>query len=89
MSIFLILFHTVLSGVNLFIVVTNLHHESLLDWLITSLALALAFLKLIRFTGVVCLLKVLRAFLLFFIALAHSSFHQGLKYLEFTLPEVL
>ena len=86
---FFIFFQTVATGVNLLMEVTNLHQDTLLEWLIVWRAFALAFLYLLRFSSVVTLLNNFNASFLFFTACAHSSFHQGLEYFVLILPDVL
>ena len=79
----------VLGRVNLLIVDTNLRHDSLFAFFITHLHLAAALWKAKRFSGVIFFLRVLSIFFLSLMASAQSVFHQGLKYLELMLDEVV
>ena len=78
----------VFGEVYLLMVATKLHQEFLLAFLMINLALARALLKAIRFSGEYSLFRILSLRLFSLVAIAQSSFHHGLKYLELISVEV-
>ena len=71
------LFQTVLIGVVLFSVERKLSQACFLDSLIVLLDTALDFLNAIRFSRFLCSLYLLKACLVFFMAVSQDLFHQG------------
>ena len=71
------LFQTVLIGVVLFSVERNLSQPYFLDSLIVLFDIALNFLNAIRFSMFVCRLYLLKACLVFFMAVSQDLFRQG------------
>ena len=70
------LFQTVLIGVVLFSVERKLSQACFLDSLIVFLDTALDFLNAIRFSMFLCRLYLLKACLVFFMAVSQDLFHQ-------------